>query len=262
VSGGDTSVEALRSRTRAHYDAYPFGFDEEEILEEKLDHRVMGEAIRELARDDALVVDVGCGACRVARLVRRVGRARTLSMDLSMNSLRYAADFDPGPLVGADNLAIPLRDGVADLVISNGVIHHTPSSRDAFMELARILKPGGTLVVSVYDRNGWYYLVWNYPGAWIRWLQGVIGVSGLRYTVFPFFHLAVCLLLSVHTRRRFFPPTSTTWNLFHDQFTTPQCAFHSFSELEAWGAEAGLECVEQRREAARQLATVRLRRST
>ena len=51
-----------RERTQRHYDRHPFGFDQEEILAEKLERRVMGEAIRRTSAP-ALVLDVGCGAC-------------------------------------------------------------------------------------------------------------------------------------------------------------------------------------------------------
>lgn len=247
-----------RRETREHYDRYPFGFDEEQILEEKLDHRVMGEAIRELATADATVLDVGCGACRVAKLVTRISTATTIGIDLSLTSLRSASRGEPGPLVNGDNLSLPFRDGIADLVVSNGVIHHTPDARQSFMELARITRPGGTLVVSVYDRNGWYFWVWHTVGALVRGLRRLIGDRGLRYTVFPFFHVSILLLLSIATRRRFTVPVATSWNLFHDQFTTPQCSFHTFAELREWAEAAGMQWDEERREAANQLATVRL----
>ena len=120
-------------------------------------------------------------------------------------------------------------------------------------------RPGGTLVVSVYDRHGWYYYVWRYVGGCVRWLQRRIGDAGLRITVFPFFHLALLIFLPFATRRRLFVPVESSWSLFHDQFTTPQCTFHTFEELRGWAREAGLDCEEERREAAHQLATVRLR---
>lgn len=250
----------LRRRTQAHYDRHPFGFDQEEMLQEKLEHRVMGEAIRALSDPGTLVVDVGCGACRVARLVKRATRARTASLDLSLASLREARRHAPGPLVNGDNLRLPLRTGCADLVISNGVIHHTPDAKASFMELARVTKPGGTLVVSVYNRRSWYYYTYRYLGAVVRTLRRFIGDRGLKMTLFPVFHVGVVVLLSVVTRKKFLVPSATTWNLFHDQFTTPQCTFHTFEELRRWAAEAGLVCEEARKEAANQLATVRLRK--
>jgi SAM-dependent methyltransferase len=259
MTSEDTSA-ALRRRTQAHYDRHPFGFDQEEILQEKLERRVMGEAIRALRDPGALVVDVGCGACRVARLVQRATRARTASVDLSLASLRDARRHAPGPLVNGDNLRLPLRTACADLVVSNGVIHHTPDARASFMELARVTRPGGTLVVSVYNRHCWYYYTYRYLGAVVRGLRRVIGDRGLRVTLFPFFHVGVVMLLSVATRKKFLVPRATTWNLFHDQFTTPQCTFHTFEELRRWATEAGLVCEEARKEAANQLATVRLRK--
>lgn len=253
------SIAAKRRRTRDHYDRHPFGFDQPEILDEKLERRVMGEAIRAV-KSDQRVVDVGCGRCRVAQLVQRTSGAQTVGVDLSLGSLRDAKRRDPGALVNGDNLALPLRSASADLVISNGVIHHTPDARASFRELARILRPGGTLVVSVYDRNSWYYPVWRYPGAVVRALQSWIGNAGLKITVFPLFHLAVLVLLPLATRRRLFIPVDTSWSLFHDQFTTPQCTFHTFDEIVEWAREADLECVETRREAAHQLATLKLTR--
>ena len=249
---------AARERTRAHYDRYPFGFDQEEILAEKLERRVMGEAIR-ATRPGDLVLDVGCGASRVARLVRRTSGALAVGLDLSLASLRGGRRA--GPLVQGDNLHLPFRSGCADLVISNGVIHHTPDAHAAFLELARVLRPGGTLVVSVYDRRSWYYPVYRWLGALVRGLRRTIGDRGLRITVFPLFHLAVLVLLPLATRRRLFLPVEASWNLFHDQLTTPQASFHSFEELACWAREAGLDCVEERSEAAHQLATCRLRRS-
>jgi len=207
-----------------------------------------------------VVLDVGCGASRVARLVRRTSGALTLGVDLSMRSLRASRAGAQGPLVQGDNLRLPIRTGCADLVISNGVIHHTPDARSAFRELARVLRPGGTLVVSVYDRRSWYRPVYRFVGGFVRGLRRAIGDRGLRITVFPLFHLALLLFLPLATRRRLFLPVETSWNLFHDQLTTPRASFHDFEEIGAWAREAGLEQLEQRREAAHQLATARLRR--
>jgi SAM-dependent methyltransferase len=256
-----SAIAETRERTRQHYDRFPFGFDQVGMLEEKLENRIMGEAIRRLPQGNGTtVVDVGCGACRVAQLVRSIGDAATISVDLSLGSLRAARARDVGSLINGDNLRIPLRSGIADLVVSNGVIHHTPDARQSFRELARIVRPGGTLVVSVYDRRSWYYWVWRFPGSAIRHMQHWFGDEFLRYTVFPIFHLGVSILLPIVIRRWVRLPVENSWTLFHDQFTTPQCTFHTFEELQEWARESGLECQATRREAARQLATLELSR--
>ena len=174
-----------RRETRAHYDRYPYGFDQDAIVQDKLETRVMGEAIREVVGPDSTVIDIGCGACRVAQMVKQTSGALTVGVDLSLVSLRAARKSAPWSLANGDNLQLPLRDGAADLVISNGVIHHTPNAKQSFMELARITKPGGTLVVSVY-RKGWYYYLFRYAGGPIRWMRKRIGDRGLKLKVLPF----------------------------------------------------------------------------
>jgi SAM-dependent methyltransferase len=255
---GETTT--LREQTKRHYDRFPFALDADAVLDHKLQHRVMGEALRAVTDPNALILDVGCGSGRVARMVGEIGRGRVVSVDLSLDSLRGVQRRQPHPLVNGDNMQLPFRSGCADVVISNGVIHHTPVARTSFLELARVTKPGGTLVVSVYPRWSWYYYVYRYPGAVIRGLRRLIGDRGLRATVFPLFHLATLALLTLVTRRRCRLSTATTWNLFHDQFTTPQCTFHTAAELQAWARAASLSCEETRSEAARQLLTCRLRK--
>jgi SAM-dependent methyltransferase len=255
-----STVDERRAGTRAHYDRYPFRFDQREVLAEKMEKRIMGAAIREVGSPKALVLDVGCGACRVAHMVRDAGKGRVVGVDLSLQTLRAAATHNPDPVVSGDNMHLPIRSGVADLVISNGVIMVTPDARASFGELVRVTRPGGTLVVSVYDRRSWYYPVYRYGGAAVRALRRVIGDVGLKITVFPFFHLGILALMTAVRRRPFWIPIDIGWNLFHDQFTTPHCTFHTSEELAAWAHEEGMVAEVHGREAANQLITFRLRK--
>ncbi len=254
------SGRALRDRTRDHYDKYPFRFDQRVIVDEKMEHRVMGAAIRDLTGADNTVLDVGCGACRVAHMVREASKGRVVGVDLSLQTLRSAKLHNPDPVVNGDNQRLPLRSDCANLVISNGVIMVTPDARASFGELARITRPGGTLVVSVYDRSSWYYPVYRYGSPMVRKLRDWIGDMGLRFTLFPFFHLGILVLLGLVVRKPFWVPLEISWNLFHDQFTTPHCTFHSAEELAAWAADEGLLIEDTRKEAANQLITLRLRK--
>jgi SAM-dependent methyltransferase len=254
------SSRALRDRTRDHYDKYSFRFDERVILDEKMENRVMGAAIRALPGTDNTVLDVGCGACRVAHMVRETGKGRVVGVDLSLQTLRSAKPHNPDPVVNGDNQRLPLRSDFANLVISNGVIMVTPDARASFGELARVTRPGGTLVVSVYDRRSWYYPVYRFGSPVVRKLRDWIGDAGLRFTLFPFFHLGILVLLALVVRKPFWVPLEISWNLFHDQFTTPHCTFHTAEELWAWAGGEGLVIEETRKEAANQLVTLRLRK--
>ena len=153
MSGAKSTTAALRERTRAHYDKYPFRFDQRVIVSEKMENRIMGAAIRDLPSSSSIVLDVGCGACRVAHMVRDAEKGRVIGVDISLETLRSAREHNSDPVVNADNQQLPIRNDVADLVISNGVIMVTPDARKSFDELVRVTKPGGTLVVSVYART-------------------------------------------------------------------------------------------------------------
>ena len=59
-------------------------------------------------------------------------------------------------------------DGTADVVISDGVIHHTDDPFVSFSENCRILKPGGRMYLAVYKPTGRYPWLYKYPGAVIR----------------------------------------------------------------------------------------------
>jgi SAM-dependent methyltransferase len=56
-------------------------------------------------------------------------------------------------------LAIPYPDNAFDKVFSHGVLHHVPDIRVAEREIARVLKPGGELIMMVYAKWSFNYLV-------------------------------------------------------------------------------------------------------
>ncbi len=101
------------------------------------------------------VLDAGCGMGRYLIVAARAG-ARVVGIDLSA-AVEAARDLTrdlPGvTLARADLLRTPFREGSFDHIYSLGVIDHTPQPRAVFLELARLLKPGGRIVVWVYQRE-------------------------------------------------------------------------------------------------------------
>lgn len=62
--------------------------------------------------------------------------------------LRGKRLVDPPYLVEGDALALPFRDGAFDVVLSVCAIEHFPDGAAALAEMARVLRPGGDLVLS------------------------------------------------------------------------------------------------------------------
>jgi len=97
------------------------------------------------------LVDVGTGTGRMIELF--AGRAtHAIGIDRSSEMLRLArvkleAAGIPSSLRQGDMYALPLADGSADSVIIHQVLHYAHSPATAIAEAARVLAPGGILLV-------------------------------------------------------------------------------------------------------------------
>jgi arsenite methyltransferase len=101
------------------------------------------------------VVDVGCGggidSLVAAKMVGASGRV--IGVDMTPAMLEKARTS--GAAAGVANVefragfgeALPVEDGWADVVISNGVLNLMPDKDAALQEMARVLKPGGRLQI-------------------------------------------------------------------------------------------------------------------
>jgi SAM-dependent methyltransferase len=106
--------------------------------------------------DDKLILDAGCGMGRYLRVAAAGSARRVVGMDLSRAVVAARAltvDLPGVSLVQADLLRLPFPSESFDIIYSLGVLDHTPDPKRAFLGLARLLKPGGRLVVWVYQKE-------------------------------------------------------------------------------------------------------------
>jgi len=102
------------------------------------------------------VVDVGCGAgidsFIAARMVGPSGQVVGIDMTPAMlGKARASAEAaDVGNVKFREGFGedLPVSDGWADVVVSNGVLNLMPDKAVALEQMARVLKPGGRLQIA------------------------------------------------------------------------------------------------------------------
>jgi SAM-dependent methyltransferase len=110
--------------------------------------------------DRPVLLDAGCGAAQTALLLFEdvLPRVRYLGADISaavdVAAERFAARGLEGAFMQADLVQLPLPPESVELIYSEGVLHHTDSTRGALEALASLLKPGGRFLFYVYRRKG------------------------------------------------------------------------------------------------------------
>jgi SAM-dependent methyltransferase len=152
-------------------------------------------------REGDRLLDLGCGFGRHSYQAARIG-AEVVAFDASADEVRkvqdtfgamaVAGELDAGAArVGAvqgDALRLPFASGSFDRVIASEVLEHIPADDTAMAELARVLRPGGSMAVTV-PRCGPEFINWalsdeyhNVPGGHVRIYRRRQLVDRLRRT--------------------------------------------------------------------------------
>ncbi len=109
------------------------------------------------------VLDVGCGNGYVLAQYARHG-AEVCGVDLTETALKLSRRrFELAGLEGdfrlTDGDHLPYPDGYFDVVCSMGVLHHIDDPRPMIREIWRVLRPGGRIILMLYHRHSYKYLV-------------------------------------------------------------------------------------------------------
>jgi len=145
---------------------YPSVFNPRYITLSQLRDRTL-EKIKELTRHDGklLLADFGCGDMPYREIIEPLV-GKYLGIDLDMNpKAEHHIGFDS---------KTTLPDNYTDIVLSNQVLEHVDTPSGYLQEALRILKPGGSMLISTHG----YWFYHPTPNDYWRWTS-----AGLRKTI-------------------------------------------------------------------------------
>jgi SAM-dependent methyltransferase len=93
------------------------------------------------------LLEVGCGWGELAERMGRELGAEVVALDLSPRMVELARERGVDARVG-DVQELAFADGAFDTAVAAWVLHHVPELDRGLAELARVLRPGGTLVAA------------------------------------------------------------------------------------------------------------------
>lgn len=238
-----------------------FGFQWNRFDKVQLDHPGDAESEETFAQKtglrpedvkDRTVLDVGCGMGRFSDVVSRWG-ARVVGLDLSdavYAAGRNLADRDNVTILQADVFDLPLRDASFDIAFSIGVLHHTPDTRRAFMQIPRVVKPGGMLAIWVYSRQLRYI---HFGSELLRPLTSRMDPQKLLRVierVMPALHRVHTTPLIGLPSRALLPASAhpdPEWRVLDtfDWYSPRYQHKHTYDEVTRWFGEAGLGDVQR-----------------
>src|SRR3954464_7410355 len=223
--------EARNETVRRFYGEAPFpGYRPRDSLEALRARAERSEFARLLDRAiglDARILEIGCGTGQMSLYLARGGRA-VIGADLTRPSLQLGAaaarrfGVERVQFIETDLHRPGLRPGAFDVVYRSGVRHHTPDPRVAFQSLVPLVRPGGMIVIGLYNAFA------RIP---LRLRRAVARLSGYRWIPFD----------PVLRDRKSEPTRREAW--LRDQYHHPEEHRHTLGEVQRWFAENGVEYI-------------------
>ncbi len=223
--------DARTERVREFYARAPFpGYPPRDSLSALRARAARSEFARRLDESipgDALVLELGCGTGQLSLFLASADRT-VVGADLARPSLELgreaAARYGLSDVffVETDLNAPGLCREAFDVVICSGVLHHTPDPRASFASVARLVRPGGILVIGLYN---------TYARLPLRFRRAVARLTRYRWIPWD----------PVLRDRRAEPARREAWQ--RDQYQHVEEHRYTLGEVQAWFRDHGVEYV-------------------
>ena len=216
----------VTEKVKSFYEEHPFpsyeGLEEFGELVAKGSQNPFSARLLDAIGYNKTVLECGCGTGQLTHFLQ-LNNNQVLGVDMSLSSLRLAVehkrrnDLVRSAFAQMNIFELAVKDNAFDVVIAHGVLHHTFDARRAFAAVIRKLKPGGVVMVGLYNRYA------RVP-TWLR--SKIIGLTGgnIDYVV----------------RNRIRDPRKAEiW--IKDQYYNPHETWHSIGEVLEWFEVSGID---------------------
>jgi SAM-dependent methyltransferase len=224
---GDQRTDVVRRfYERAPFPDYPSGASLS-WLRARAERSEFARLIDRAIPGDARVVEIGCGTGQMSLYLARAHRV-VIGADLTRASLKLAVEaarrfeLDQVRFIETDLHHPGMRAGAFDVVYSSGVLHHTSDPSAAFAQIVRLARPGGMIVLGMYN---------TFARIPLRVRRFVARLSGYRFVPRD----------PVLRDRESEPARRKAW--LQDQYQHPEEHRHTLAEVQRWFAENGVEYI-------------------
>lgn len=214
------------------YEKTPFpnyeDIDSKWSLVQKAKTGTFARLLNEQLPNNSKILEVGCGTGQLSNFLGITSGRTIFAADACLNSLRLASAFRKKNNIKnvnfvQMNLFKPVfKKKSFDLVVCNGVLHHTADPFGGFKSISSLVKNGGYIVVGLYNKLG------RFPND-IRRI--VFDLTGNKFTYLD----SRLRDKNVGDKRK------QTWYL--DQYKNPHEFKHSIDEVLHWFDKTGFEFV-------------------
>jgi len=179
------------ARSRAYFDVVLTEWDR--IRHNYIDDALSLQVLSGLVRADAVAVDIGAGTGEMLVHLART-TARLIGVDKSEKMLEVCrqrieqAGLTNVELRQGDAEALPLADGECDTAFCSMLLHHLADPAAGVREMARIIRPGGKIVISELVKHDYDWAREIMADVWLgfteqqirKWLAEA-GLKGITY---------------------------------------------------------------------------------